>query len=268
MVKERHQWLMERMRRTWPHFVVDVDEIFECPTPGWDYRVFYIRDWVLRMGISPPSNTHLRYEMEKLKDLHLSLPIPDYLWQASWGGLYKKIPGRPISPSELKQPRVQSVLAGFVGGLHDLKNLPKNYRSERIRFRWKNRYRVLEDALRVTVFPLLTVKQQRKAQEQFGQLFATLDKPWWPCLLHGDLSRDHILVEQGHITGVIDFGDLMMGDPALDWAGWEVDKAPSEYIDRIQFYRWVAPTYKIRYVLESGSVEEVERAMQEWLSLW
>lgn len=39
-----------------------------------------------------------------------------------------------------------------------------------------------------------------------------------PSLLHGDLSPDHFLAdtEQPRLTGVIDFGDMCIGDPAWD----------------------------------------------------
>ena len=39
-----------------------------------------------------------------------------------------------------------------------------------------------------------------------------------PALLHGDLSPGHVLYDPraGLLTGVIDFGDVMIGDPAWD----------------------------------------------------
>jgi len=40
-----------------------------------------------------------------------------------------------------------------------------------------------------------------------------------PVALHGDLSNDHILYDEstGRVTGIIDFGDLAVGDPAWDF---------------------------------------------------
>jgi aminoglycoside phosphotransferase (APT) family kinase protein len=35
-------------------------------------------------------------------------------------------------------------------------------------------------------------------------------------LAHGDLHIRHVLVERGAITGVIDWGDICLGDPAID----------------------------------------------------
>lgn len=47
-----------------------------------------------------------------------------------------------------------------------------------------------------------------------------------PCevVLHGDLVSDHLLVDgyTGHLTGIIDFSDVALGDPAQDFLGfWE-----------------------------------------------
>ncbi|MEQ1822770.1 MAG: aminoglycoside phosphotransferase family protein [Fimbriimonadaceae bacterium] len=39
----------------------------------------------------------------------------------------------------------------------------------------------------------------------------------WPVLLHGDLDGSHILVNDGAITGLIDFGDAKLGDPVYDF---------------------------------------------------
>ena len=35
-------------------------------------------------------------------------------------------------------------------------------------------------------------------------------------LSHGDLHIRHVLVERGAITGVIDWGDICLADPAID----------------------------------------------------
>jgi aminoglycoside phosphotransferase (APT) family kinase protein len=46
-----------------------------------------------------------------------------------------------------------------------------------------------------------------------------LSAPTWPgppLWLHGDLHPGNLLVSDGHLSGVIDFGDLTSGDPATD----------------------------------------------------
>ena len=56
-----------------------------------------------------------------------------------------------------------------------------------------------------------------------------VDRPLATVVLHGDLVTDHILVEDGtqHLAGIIDFGDVGLGDPALDLAGcWTYGHGP------------------------------------------
>jgi aminoglycoside phosphotransferase (APT) family kinase protein len=36
------------------------------------------------------------------------------------------------------------------------------------------------------------------------------------CVIHGDLYARHLLIEDGALVGVIDWGDVCVGDPALD----------------------------------------------------
>ena len=40
-------------------------------------------------------------------------------------------------------------------------------------------------------------------------------------LIHNDLGTEHILLDQtsGKITGIIDWGDVALGDPAFDFSG-------------------------------------------------
>jgi aminoglycoside phosphotransferase (APT) family kinase protein len=37
--------------------------------------------------------------------------------------------------------------------------------------------------------------------------------------LHGDLHPGNLIYRDGHLVGVVDFGDLCAGDPATDLAG-------------------------------------------------
>ena len=54
-----------------------------------------------------------------------------------------------------------------------------------------------------------------------------------PVLLHADLSLDHLLVVDGAITGVIDFGDVELGDPDAE-LGYLWAEAGPAFVARIQ----------------------------------
>ena len=48
-----------------------------------------------------------------------------------------------------------------------------------------------------------------------------------PRLVHGDLGLDHIRVTEDDVTGVIDWGDSCVGDPALDLAATTLSASPA-----------------------------------------
>jgi aminoglycoside phosphotransferase (APT) family kinase protein len=64
--------------------------------------------------------------------------------------------------------------------------------------------------------------------QRFEQLAAAEPHAGPPVWLHGDLHAANMLVDQGAISAVIDFGDITSGDPAVDLAiGWMVFDAPT-----------------------------------------
>ncbi|EDX84805.1 Phosphotransferase enzyme family, putative [Synechococcus sp. PCC 7335] len=59
-------------------------------------------------------------------------------------------------------------------------------------------------------------------------------EPQW---IHGDLHPQNVLVNQGKISGVIDWGDMTVGDPALDLAAiWMIFPQPSERQQLLRHY--------------------------------
>lgn len=62
-----------------------------------------------------------------------------------------------------------------------------------------------------------------------------LSAPPWsgpPLWLHGDLHPGNLLIGDGRLTGVIDFGDLTSGDPATDLSvRWMLPRSMRERFD-------------------------------------
>jgi aminoglycoside phosphotransferase (APT) family kinase protein len=54
------------------------------------------------------------------------------------------------------------------------------------------------------------------------ELVSSRPRPWsHPCWVHGDLDHRHLLFhDSGELAGIIDWGDLHVGDPALDLGVW------------------------------------------------
>jgi aminoglycoside phosphotransferase (APT) family kinase protein len=86
-----------------------------------------------------------------------------------------------------------------------------------------NPYRGVPLADRAAIFAagldLLDLEVDRAPlMEEWDRAFATA--PWEspPVWLHGDIHPLNVLVDQGRISAVIDFGDMTAGDPASDLA--------------------------------------------------
>ncbi|WP_312877934.1 phosphotransferase [Lentzea indica] len=64
------------------------------------------------------------------------------------------------------------------------------------------------------------------------ELLARIDGLPVDTLVHGDLGPEHVLGRDGVLTGVIDFGDLHVGDAAIDLA-WALNSTPREFADAL-----------------------------------
>jgi len=111
--------------------------------------------------------------------------------------------------------------------------------------------------------PLESAKQLGLEQEAWDGYQGPL------CFIHGDFSPDNFMVDpqSGRLTGVIDWGNAAIGDPALDfvplvlWLGWDVAlavvaayrlSAGHDLVERIRFHaqvqalQWLTDTIKRR----------------------
>jgi aminoglycoside phosphotransferase (APT) family kinase protein len=87
-----------------------------------------------------------------------------------------------------------------------------------------------------------------------------------PALIHSDLGPEHLLVRDGRLAGVIDWGDTRVGDPALDYswllngpfADWDVD---ADLRRRARFYHRLAPWYEAHYGLFTNQPTHLERGL-------
>ncbi|MGV9677832.1 phosphotransferase [Nocardia sp. NPDC003482] len=67
-------------------------------------------------------------------------------------------------------------------------------------------------------------------------------------VVHGDLGPDHVLVEGDRLTGVIDFGDAHVGDPAIDLA-WALYGTPAPFRHALAESYGVTPEERERALL-------------------
>jgi hypothetical protein len=135
---------------------------------------------------------------------------------------------------------------------------------------------------RAQVYPLLQPRERAFLDRLFAAFRADAQAhPWTATLCHGDLTSDHILVEPAHpdqISGIIDFGDLCLGDPAGDFV-WRYEYGESFFAlvlahyrgprgDRAAFLRRVSyrfqlmPVIEMAYGVETGNETYIEEGRQ------
>ena len=91
--------------------------------------------------------------------------------------------------------------------------------------------------VRAEVAPLLPRDEARRliaAYERYLGDDANFAGP--PTLIHADLSLDHLLVAGTRITGLIDFGDVRIGDPDYDLCYLSPETSPA-FVRRLQEHR-------------------------------
>ena len=81
---------------------------------------------------------------------------------------------------------------------------------------WVEAYREQCAEFERLVFPVLDKDLRPQAKRLFSGAETLVD--FKPALLHADLGPEHLLVRDGRLAGVIDWGDARVGDPALDYA--------------------------------------------------
>ncbi len=120
------------------------------------------------------------------------------------------------------------------------------------------------------VLPLLPGVSQPAAQ----RLLAALTDTPASVVIHGDLGPDHLLVEDGKLTGVIDWTDANIGDPALDlaWvlhgssAGFATALAAAYGVDdslrrRAWLWHQLGPWHEVTYGIDTAQDAFVESGL-------
>jgi aminoglycoside 2''-phosphotransferase len=189
---------------------------------------------VFRFSKHPEAAMGLRREIAILPRLTpgLALDIPrfEYFGNHSVSGLpfvgYGLIRGEPLHRSlyetlpEALQDGILGELAGFLDAVHAFPvadALRCGVVTEGSRMDYLNDLRRARD----DVFPLLRDTVRYEVESRMGEFLeadANLDRG--PTLLHGDLWPEHVLFSRAarRLAGVIDFGDVAIGDPDHDLA--------------------------------------------------
>jgi aminoglycoside phosphotransferase (APT) family kinase protein len=212
---------------------------------GWDYKVLIVDDaWVVRWPRHRLAVEEIEREVELLPALAPLLPVEvprfEYISREPWLVAYRLIRGDPLVAEDPEAVR------SFLDALHavDVDAVPA------LRPDWVEEYREQADEFRRVVLPLLDLDERPRGEALLAEV-ETL-KDFRAALTHSDLGSEHLLVRDGKLVGVIDWGDARIGDPAIDYAwllngpfpDWEVD---DELRRRASIYHRLGPWFEVHY---------------------
>lgn len=132
---------------------------------------------------------------------------------------YRKLPGAPLEPDRLATPAAREIAAQIGAIILALQRVPLD--SLRLPFDleaqhagWVAQRDVVLPALREALAPA-----EYRAVARWWDAFLADDRMrrFAPVLQHGDLWYGNVLVEGTRVVGVVDFEELGVGDPALDF---------------------------------------------------
>lgn len=203
--------------------------------PGWDNDAFQINDeYVFRFPRRQSAIDSILRESAILPQLahQLPYPIPNEIFSGQptheypmpFQG-YRHIPGLSSSQLTLSmdQRRQQAQeLAHFLKKLHSIPIKPD----------WKHLLPIGENRLSGSFRHCMTRMESKighlthmqvlSSQVKFESIIALAQSITPPnhleSLVHGDLHSRHIIIDDGKLSGIIDWGDMHIGDPAIDLA--------------------------------------------------
>ena len=273
-------------------------EAIESLGAGWAFWAYRVGDKVLRFPRDAEFTHTLAVEAAVMRELAPTLPLPVAVIDVHEGGPgglpftgHRFVPGVPVVdlPRQLA-PGAGSVLGEFIRAMHSFPveraaalGLPKLSPPQRQAAR---RSFFSNEVVR-RIFSLLTNEGREHVRATFR---AFLENPshfdWQPVVTHCDIDARNVLAdpETGELTGVIDWGDLSIADPAGDFIdaqngglarfglsgqlndlfkAYGITRAELETMQpRCDFYKYCWPLHEIIYGLNSHDDDVVQKGIE------
>lgn len=215
-------------------------------------------EWIFRFPRRGGVEAALEVEIALLPELAPALPVAvprfEHVSREPLFVAYRVIHGtRLVDEDPVGVRRFLEALHGF-----DASGVPVD------RPRWVDAYDAQCAEFERLVLPLLDRDHGAPARQLFAETETLVG--FEPVLLHADLGPDHLLVRDGRLVGVIDWGDARIGDPALDYAwllngpfgDWDVD---ADLRRRARFYHRLGPWYEAHYGLFTDQPAHTEAGL-------
>jgi aminoglycoside 2''-phosphotransferase len=261
---------------------------------GWDSVALEINgEYIFRFPKRPDVEPQYAKEALLLAALADNVPAPIPRFEFVWAGGaaygmrfvgYRKLGGVPLHRGGFAAAQLAELagrIAAFLSALHCF---PAE-RAEQLLVpggdaaQWRLRYRELYQQVCEHALPLLGEPTRSRAARLWESfLDADVYFRFRPALIHCDLGADHILCDPSRaaLSGVIDWGDAMIGDPALDFVGLLCDcgvefveqalaayqgELDATFRRRMRFYRYAIPFHEILFGVATGIQAHVQQGV-------
>lgn len=264
MSQDEHRSLI---RRLFPELEI---RTLEPVAGGWTSSTYRLNDeWIVQVPSSAHAADRLRAQIgflaELAQELSALVPVPERVSVDPPAMAYRAIEGMRMdrAPDGIWPER----LGRF---LYDLHLTPPEFMGFRGTTAASVRADVASslDTMRSRVVPLLDPDERARLDDAFDRFLDDIEH--WrfaPCLTHGDLGPEHVLVTPtGDLAGVIDWEELAVGDPAWDHA-WMLNAMPeigervlatyggppdTSFRRRAGFYYRLMPFHEVLHGLDTG----------------
>jgi aminoglycoside 2''-phosphotransferase len=223
---------------------------------GFDNDVVILDDKLVFRFPRPDYQARFKSELTLLRRLrgqfHLKIPDYNYVPKNDVFGGYEIINGQPLSKTLFNRlpQKTKMVLAAqlgqFLTDLHSVKlaEVKAAGFSNEAQNQWWAQEKCEKDyqKFKATVLPKLEVSIGKWVSSKY-EAYLALAPRQRAVAIHSDLGVDHILYSKpAHkIDGIIDFTDLEIGDPAMDFVGLWV--YGTEFVELV-FEHYKQPTGK------------------------
>ncbi len=200
---------------------------------GWDSQAYLVDgEWVFRFPKRREVEAWLEQELRVLGrlaefPLPFAVPRPEFVGEPSeafpfaYVG-YRWIAGAPsqmADPSTIRREAAARQLGAGLGLVHSIGEAECRGMGLRADpYDPVGPWREVR-SLRETILPALPDDLRDACLPDLDGTALAPPGPVAPCLVHGDLAAEHLLIGgDGTISGLIDWGDASIGDPAGDFA--------------------------------------------------
>lgn len=259
---------------------LDVYDVLRSPHADSDFDVVVVKDptgtrWIVRAPRRPAAGAALEAEqglltaLTRAKDAGLVTfavhqPRGSALLGADEGRVivYSEVPGAPLVLAAVGPgPGIAASIGRTLAQIHELpltvveeQGLP-TYSAEEYRER---RLAELDAGIQTGRVP------PRLADRWEHQLESV---SWWrfePTVVHGDMGEHQLLVTEGEVSGIVDWMDARVADPADDLA-WLAAAAPQDVVESI-FEAYTVARRELRdpHLLDRARLAS-ELALLRWL---